>query len=223
MTTISTMKAALAGGLLLAGSSASAATLVFAGGSGVVGPGQVDYANFDTSFGNQSGVSGTSGIYSTGVFAAAVPGVAAQPAFGDQGDAFYAVVGGGSATFSFMNPIGIFSFDLGSADDYNSLVLTFADATTQSFTGAQLNPPGPATGNQIIAGTNGRVTIYSFDKSIVSATFTSNQNSFEFDNLAIAAIPEPSVWAMLILGFGVIGGSLRRRTSRSWTARRALV
>lgn len=30
-------------------------------------------------------------------------------------------------------------------------------------------------------------------------------------NAAVAAVPEPATWAMLILGFGAIGGSLRRR------------
>lgn len=31
------------------------------------------------------------------------------------------------------------------------------------------------------------------------------------DNLVLAAVPEPSTWAMLILGFGVIGAAARRR------------
>ena len=48
-----------------------------------------------------------------------------------------------------------------------------------------------------------------------------NGNFFVFDDnlgdnsggitLSIAAIPEPATWAMMILGFGVIGGALRRR------------
>jgi hypothetical protein len=31
------------------------------------------------------------------------------------------------------------------------------------------------------------------------------------DNVSIAAVPEPSTWALMILGFGAIGGMLRRR------------
>jgi hypothetical protein len=30
----------------------------------------------------------------------------------------------------------------------------------------------------------------------------------------VAAVPEPGTWAMLILGFGVVGGALRRRATR---------
>jgi hypothetical protein len=41
--------------------------------------------------------------------------------------------------------------------------------------------------------------------------FTSTQNSFEFDNIAVAAIPEPGTWALMISGFGLMGAALRRR------------
>lgn len=33
----------------------------------------------------------------------------------------------------------------------------------------------------------------------------------EFTESAIAAVPEPATWAMMILGFGVVGGAMRRR------------
>ncbi len=35
-------------------------------------------------------------------------------------------------------------------------------------------------------------------------------------NPAVAAVPEPASWAMIIVGFGVVGGTLRRRGHRSW-------
>jgi hypothetical protein len=38
---------------------------------------------------------------------------------------------------------------------------------------------------------------------------------------AEAAIPEPATWAMMILGFGVVGGALRRRRQAIRTARTA--
>jgi hypothetical protein len=35
--------------------------------------------------------------------------------------------------------------------------------------------------------------------------FSSTQNSFEFDNVAVAGAPEPSTWAMMLLGFSALG------------------
>lgn len=34
------------------------------------------------------------------------------------------------------------------------------------------------------------------------------------DSVSIAAVPEPATWALFILGFGAIGGALRRRATR---------
>ena len=43
-------------------------------------------------------------------------------------------------------------------------------------------------------------------------------NDFALDNLSFAsAVPEPSTWAMLFLGFGVIGLMMRRRQARGLT------
>ncbi len=39
-------------------------------------------------------------------------------------------------------------------------------------------------------------------------TFSSGQNSFEFDNIA-AGVPEPATWALMILGFGAVGATIR--------------
>ncbi len=33
------------------------------------------------------------------------------------------------------------------------------------------------------------------------------------DNVSIAAVPEPATWVMMILGFGMVGGAMRRRKS----------
>ena len=37
--------------------------------------------------------------------------------------------------------------------------------------------------------------------------------SFNFEPAAAAAVPEPASWAMMIGGFGLVGGALRRRTA----------
>jgi hypothetical protein len=42
-------------------------------------------------------------------------------------------------------------------------------------------------------------------------TISSPDFSFAWDDVTLTVIPEPATWAMLIAGFGVVGGSLRRR------------
>lgn len=208
-------KGGVVGAALLAMTPAAnaAATLTFTGGTGGFTAGQTNYADFTTTFGTYTST-GSAGIY-TGT-----SGSAAEPAFGDQGDAYFAVLGGGATTFIFGAGVSSFGFDLGSADDYNSILVTFANGATQLFSGAGLNPPGPASGNQDIAGTNGRVTIFNNGMGrITSAQFSSTANSFEFDNIGVAGVPEPGTWAMLILGFGMVGGALRRRAAQAKSAR----
>ena len=136
------------------------------------------------------------------VYSNSVGGIAAMPG-GSTGN-FAAVLGGGTATFALPTSAFRFSFLLGSLDTYNTLRLDFNDSSFVNLTGSQIT-------NGL--GSNGYVT---FDdsltgKKVVSATFGSSQNSFEFDNLGIGAVPEPTTWALLILGFGVIGGAMRRR------------
>ena len=70
-------------------------------------------------------------------------------------------------------------------------------------------------GDQSVALTNAYVTFtgLSFDKIVLA----SSGNSFEFDNISygnVGPVPEPSTWAMMLLGFAGIGFAYRRRRSR---------
>ena len=209
--------AVLATTVVLGGPANAAATLNFAGGTGNLTAGQTNYADFDTTFGNIASLTGSSGLYSGNI-----GGITAQPRFGDQGDAYYTVLTGGSATFSFAAPVASFGFDLGSADTYNLLTVGFLGGGSQTFAGVQLNPPGPANGDQTASFSNGRVTIYGGDMGrITSATFSSTGNSFEFDNIGIGAVPEPATWGLFIMGFGVMGSSMRRRSAKFGALRAA--
>ena len=77
------------------------------------------------------------------------------------------------------------------------------------------NPPGDAgviasLSAMYTAGATGQISLRAInDINIASG------NDFALDNLSFAsAVPEPSTWAMLFLGFGAIGLMMRRRQSR---------
>lgn len=68
---------------------------------------------------------------------------------------------------------------------------------------------------------------FTADGASTTVTFRNADPSFDNSNgldnvsidLARSAVPEPASWAMLIAGFGLTGGLLRRRTSRPFFTR----
>ena len=127
------------------------------------------------------------------------------------GTPYLSVLGGGSATISFASAVTAFQFDWGSIDSFNTLSITSTGADPIIVPGS--NFTNAADGNQVSPGTNGLFTIWSTaGETFTSITLTSSGNSFEIDNLAIG-VPEPATWAMMILGFGGVGVTIRRRRS----------
>lgn len=70
----------------------------------------------------------------------------------------------------------------------------------------RFNNPSPVTVNTATFADLGNITKFTFRNQSAEA---------QFDNITLlpaAAVPEPATWAMMISGFGLIGGTLRRRT-----------
>ena len=109
------------------------------------------------------------------------------------------------------------SFIWGSVDRENILsVLDSSDNVIFSADGsdvlALLGAPTPGLRFDVDPVLNPLVTITFTDADVGTAArlrFESTKEAFEFDN--VAAVPEPATWAFMILGFGAIGGAMRRQ------------
>jgi hypothetical protein len=133
------------------------------------------------------------------------------------GTAYLSVLGGGSATYAFTGDVSAFEFDWGSVDRYNTLTINSTGADPIIIPG--LTFPNAADGNQVSAGTNGLFRVVATEgEHFNSVTFSSSQNSFEVDNLAVGGVPEPASWALMILGFGGAGAVLRGQRRRQAVA-----
>ena len=192
--------------MTVAGSAQAAPVITFTNGSGALAAGMGVFQNFDS-------LAPGSSIGPNAYAVNTSNNLTFRPTYGSTGN-FGAVLDGGSYMVAF-DPTNMFSFVLGSLDSFNVLTLSFTDGTSSTYTGGQITADNSYnSGSRTDADTNGRVTYtVSSGPSINGATFrSSGGNSFEFDNLA-AAVPEPAAWGMMILGFGLVGGAMRRRPS----------
>ncbi|NYE63421.1 hypothetical protein FHW58_004651 [Duganella sp. 1224] len=118
-----------------------------------------------------------------------------------------------SSSVSFAGPgVSYFGFYMGSPDSYNVVTFYSGATTLLTLNGTQMaNAAGyPADGNQNVGF---YMNIFS-GTAITKVTFSANQDAFETDNHAyIAAVPEPSAYALMLAGLGLIG-VLRRRRAR---------
>jgi hypothetical protein len=200
---------ALFAALLATSTAASAATMVsFSGGSGALPAGTTIIQDFEAF---AVGAPGAAIGPNASVYNANVNGQSARPNWGSTGN-FGTVRTNGSYTVDFA-PTSLFAFVLGSLDTYNRLTLKYEDGSSQLYAGGQIiNDLSFPSGNQISGETNGVVAYrVTSGPRLTGAVFGSTGNSFEFDNLAVAAVPEPATWALMIGGFGLVGGALRRR------------
>lgn len=130
------------------------------------------------------------------------------------------------------------------ADIHSLVVNVEANPTTYGFTAATVMPgvPGSGTGSACVAGTgasgwgqfcgnttksnpnfahlrsaNSETTSFFSDDQHFSAAGQQIEADYVFDLLS--GVPEPSTWAMMLLGFAGIGVMAYRRNARpAWTA-----
>ena len=181
---------------------------------------------------NAQGVSNvTSGNVTTA--AGSIGGVRAAPA-GTPDDNIYQSIGtGGSSTFDFSqftdgSGLSSASFYWGSVDAYNFVdVLNAGGTVIHTLSGTDLPQ---FNGDQSAAITNQRV-FFRFDQQdlVTALRLRSTGVAFEFDNIAVGrafgsddgaagAVPEPTTWAMLFVGFGMIGAMMRRPRTKAVSA-----
>ena len=115
----------------------------------------------------------------------------------------------GVLDLSSFGAIGEISFLWGSIDTYNVLeVLGPASVLLTSFTGSSLGitPDSLTTRLVTLSFTDADID------AVTSLRLSSGINAFETDNYSIRPpVPEPATWAMMLLGFGAVGLSFRRR------------
>jgi hypothetical protein len=122
------------------------------------------------------------------------------------------------AAFTSTLPLQSASVYLGSLDDYNYIAFYNNGQYVAGFSGGQL--VANADGDQFSPLTNRTFDFTFTGQPVDQIVFAATGNSFEFDNIAVAPVPEASEWAFMIAGVGLIGGFVwaRRRRDR----RRAL-
>jgi hypothetical protein len=108
-----------------------------------------------------------------------------------------------SVTFTFSSPITDFGFFV-EPDPFNVHGITMTDSNNNSLT-------------QLVDGLSG-AAFFGFTGGGVSSFTISSDVSFAqgdvFTTSGTAGVPEPAAWAMLLVGFGGIGGALRASRRR---------
>jgi opacity protein-like surface antigen len=119
---------------------------------------------------------------------------------------YLTIPGAAKAILTSVGGMKAFSLYMGSPDTYNSIRF-IGDGVDTTLAGGQLSG-----GNVSQSWNYGARVNFDFGGArIHQVILGSSGNSFESDNFAVAAVPEPATWAAMIVGFGMIGALMRRR------------
>ena len=128
--------------------------------------------------------------------------------------ASYLVVEGGESETLVLPAAWHVDIYVGSLDPYNTISFggPGAGSPPHTYTGGELAAltGAIADGDQQSGSSNG-LFAFSFAAPVTSVTFTSSQNSLEVASVS-SAVPEPSTWAMMLLGFAGLGYAAYRKT-----------
>jgi hypothetical protein len=141
-----------------------------------------------------------------------------------KGTTYMAVQAGGSETATFSTPQTSLRLYWGSIDgdecvsgssscgNLNSITIAMMNGTSYTLTGADLVGKDGVEGEglQENSADNQLVTIAGLSP-FESVTFATTENAFEF---SILPVPEPSTWAMMMLGFTGLGYAAFRRSAK---------
>ena len=189
--------------LAFVGSASAAVTFTSSAFDSAPAAGQAIVENFDDPIAKGFAFSGGS------IERGSIAGFAAAPA--NDTTEYNAVMKGEIALLSSSKALSSASVYLGSVDSYNYIGFFDDGNYVGGFSGSQL--VDDADGNQTSGLMNRRFNFVFGDKAVDQIGFGSTGYSFEFDNIAVSAVPEPSSWLLMIVGVGCIG--LMRRQAKS--------
>ena len=164
-------------------------------------------------------------------FTASTPGYQANPltignvTFSTAGTGLYVGdFGNGSGNSICATPTGatcdgILNLDFSAAVDGLSFIYAGVDSSAASISVllSYLGGSSAAFSFTPIA-SNGTIDLSAQANIIGASISTSDSAGLNYDNFTFelsGAVPEPSAWALLILGFGLVGGAMRRRATGS--------
>lgn len=158
-------------------------------------------------------IGGTTITFDAGAYLAegTSSGVAAAP-YAEGGvdtNAYLAAEPNASITLTFSGQQSNFGLLWGSVDTYNTLKFYNGSTIVETVTSADLVVT--ANGYQGDGGSAYVNILFTGGETFDKVVATSSSPAFEFDYVSTVPVPEPSMWFLMLSGFGAVGFAMRSR------------